>query len=510
VNDAAVARISPRAWVVVLGAAIGLAAVYVLATPHTADLAAQTARADLFHRNGFVAYWSSWYAGTSAASYSLLTPPLLGWFGPVWLGAISVVVSGALAVPLLREARRPVLGAAAVTLVAFLDVESGRTTFAVGLALGLAALLANERRRPLLAGTLALLVTAASPVAGVLLAVIAAGTVLAGPRRRWAALNVLGGVGIGLVAIAILSRGTASGYEPLTRTSFLIAVLTALVVIVSPVGRRVRTVGWLAIVVLIACYFVHSAIGANATRLCVLGALPAVVAAARWPKPLLVLAVIAAGFLPFSQLHNDLSAAGGPEASRSFVAPLRSTIAAMGDQKDRLELVDTRTHWPATYLLPTVTLARGWERQIDESTNPMFYGRAPLTAATYRAFLDRNAVSLVAVPQGVPLDYGATAEAALIARGLPYLSEAWRNSHWVLYYVLRQTQLVTAPCQVISQAHNEVNLISDFPGRCLVRMNWSPYLTVAGARISKAANGQVRLTVSHGGSYRIHAEWRWP
>jgi MFS family permease len=497
--------------VAVTGFAVLLAAIYLAAAPHTADLAAQTARADLFRRSGYVAYWSGWYAGVPTAGYSLVTPPLLGWLGPVWLGALSIVATSVVAVPLLRGARRPALGAAAVAVVAMLDVVSGRTTFAVGVAIALAAALAAERRRPLLAGVLAAVATVASPVAGVLLAVVAAGTLVAGPRRWWAALWELIGVGVALAVIAVLSRGAPSGYEPLTRTSLLISVLTTFVVVVSPVGRRLRMIGWLTLCLLLVCYWVHSPVGANATRIAVLGALPAVVAAARWPRLVLPLAVVAAGFLPFSQLSNDLTASGGVQATKGFVAGLKAEIAAApAVRQHRVEIVDPSTHWPSTYLLPTVSLARGWERQTDEALNPLFYGRAPLDAATYRAFLDRNAVGLVAVPAGVRLDFGYRSEAALVRAGLPYLHEVWSDAHWRLYAVADPAPLAAAPATVVRQTDTGLVLSVPSPGRYDVRLRWSPELAVTGGSVQRDPDGQVAVVLSSGGVHRIHAQWRWP
>ena len=105
-----------RRWLAPLAVAVVLGGLYVVIAPHTADLAAQTARADVFRRSGYVPYWTGWFGGTPMAGYSLITPPLLGVFGPVWLGAITVVASAAVAVPLLRSSRRPQAAAIAVAV----------------------------------------------------------------------------------------------------------------------------------------------------------------------------------------------------------------------------------------------------------------------------------------------------------------------------------------------------------------------------------------------------------
>jgi hypothetical protein len=491
--------------------ALVLAVIYLLAAPHTADLAAQTARAELFRRSGFVPFWTGWYAGIPTASYSLVTPPLLGWLGAVGLGALSIAATPLVVVPLLRDARRPVAGAIFFVIAATFDVISGRTTFAIGTVLALAAVLAAERRRPVAGIVLAALTTAASPVAGVLLLVAMAAMLLADPTRRRSTVGIGAAVVVVLAALAGLARGAGGGYEPLTRTSLLMAVGTTLVVVIAPVGRRVRTAAGVAIGLLLLVFFVHSPIGANATRIAVLGAAPTMVAAARLPRRFLIVGVAVASLLPLAQLHNDLSHSRVHDFSRDYVAPLVAELALQPDvQNHRVELVDTATHWPSTYLLPHVALARGWERQTDEARNPIFYGRAPLTAASYRAFLDRNAVDVVAVAVGVKLDYGSIGENSLIATGLPYLREVWSDPHWRLYAVDRPLPLAAAPARVVSQGDTGVTIQVPGPGSYPVRIRWSPYLVVDGGRVTRSPDGDVTLNLRSGGSHRLHAVWRIP
>lgn len=490
---------------------VGAAVAYLLTTPHTADLAAQTARGDLFNRSGFVPYWTGWYGGASTVNYSLVTPPLLGWLGAGWVGAFTIVAAAVVATPLLASTRRPRLGALALTIGVAMNVFCGRTTFAVGAVVAIAAMLAVERRHGFAAALIAAVATVTSPVAGVLLAIPAGATFLAGRGRRTAALFAAVGVGVGLIVIAVGSTGSASGYEPFTRRSLLMAAGTVLVMMLSPVGRRLRVAGWLALLLLFGCFFIHSAVGANASRIALLLPAPAIVATARWPRPILVVAVVMAELLTASQWRNDMVHSGGVQTTRALVAPLQAELQANPTITDhRVELVDASLHWPSTYLLPTVMLARGWERQIDESANPEFYGRAPLTAATYRSFLDRNAVSLVAVARGVPLDYGVTREAALIRQGLPYLTSVWSNEHWALYAVTAPTPLISAPATVIGHSDTGVTIQAPAPGEYQLRMQWSPYLIVSGASIRRGPGNNATVAVQTPGRFRVHAVWRWP
>jgi MFS family permease len=496
-----------------LAVAIAFGVLYLLLTPHSSDLAAQTARSELFRRSGYVPYWTGWYAGIPTATYSLVSPPLLGWLGPVWLGAMSVVATAAVAGPLLRDSARPVWGTTFFVLAAALDVVSGRITFALGAVIAVAAVLAAERRRGVATAALAALATAASPVAGFLLLVVAAALLVADRARRRCAAAMVVGIAVIFAALAYLSRGgPGGGYEPFTQHSLLMTVPTAAVAVVLPVSRRVRVGAVLTVAMLLAAYFVHSAVGANATRLAILGTAPAVVATVRAPRWLLVVGVLAASLLPLSQARNDLVTAHDDYTSRAVVAPLLARLSADPHLADRrVEVIDAAAHWSSTYLLPTVALARGWERQIDESVNPMFYGRAPLTADSYRAFLNRNAVGYVAEATGVPkLDYGVTSERALVAAGLGYLTRVWSNPHWVLYAVNGSTPIVSAPAEVTQNLDTGVVIDAPRSGRYAVRLRWSPYLVVDGGQVSRTPDGQVAVMLDSAGSHRLHAVWRMP
>ena len=102
--------------------------------------------------------------------------------------------------------------------------------------------------------------------------------------------------------------------------------------------------------------------------------------------------------------------------ARAFLAR-RSSPASASRSRSR-----TTTGRPRTWR-SVVPLARGWERQLDEKANPLFYDGRPLTADRYHRWLRNNAVRWVALPKA-PLDYSAQAEARLLERGVPYLKLA--------------------------------------------------------------------------------------
>ncbi len=76
-------------------------------------------------------------------------------------------------------------------------------------------------------------------------------------------------------------------------------------------------------------------------------------------------------------------------------------------------------------LAPRVSLARGWEKQLDERYDGVLLARG-LTARGYQRWLRAQAVGYVALPD-TPLDPSSAAEGRLIRAGLPYLREGVRD-----------------------------------------------------------------------------------
>lgn len=218
VGDASVpARLAGRATVDVPGGrvrvagllalpvAVALLAVWLIADPRTPDLAAQVYRVGLFGHVGFAVWDDHWYAGHHLPGYSLLFPALGSLLGLRLVAVLCVLVSTVLFERIALTAYGPSArwGAAAFAVVAVGDVWVGRVAFAMGVSLGLAAVLALLRGRAVWAGVLAALCAAASPVAGVLLAL--AGLTHALHRRSPRTALVLGAPACAVVlALALL------------------------------------------------------------------------------------------------------------------------------------------------------------------------------------------------------------------------------------------------------------------------------------------------------------------
>src|SRR3954469_8991429 len=165
--------------------AVALAVVYLILQPVSADFAAQVARTDMFKEFGFTLWNGQWFAGHHTPGYSVLFPPLASVLGPRLVGALSTVVAAVLFERLTyaRWGARARVGAIWFGAATATNLFTGRLTFAMGVALGLGALLAVQRRHEPLGAGLAALCSLASPVAGLFLALAGGADWLASRRR---------------------------------------------------------------------------------------------------------------------------------------------------------------------------------------------------------------------------------------------------------------------------------------------------------------------------------------
>jgi hypothetical protein len=449
-----------RPWALALALAVGLAIGYLIWMPPAADLAAATYRSDLFARVGYTLRDNGWYAahGHYLLGYSLLSPALGTLVGVRVLMVLSVLAACALFGLIAERAFGLRAGRAAALVFAFglcVELLSGRVPYDLGLAIGLGSVLASMSERRAGALVLALLTSAASPVAGAFLALVylAWGIALWSSRSRsaereplpaWPAILTLAA----LTPIAVLTIAfPEGGYEPFAGGAFWPAlagvVLIALLIPRGPlnagVHRTVRIGAGLYALAMVASFVIHTPMGGNAARLGPELA-PALLTGVLWARRRLALAALAPA-LVFWQVNTpvgDLSEIYGQESVHaSYYTPLLGELQRLrGGAPTIVEVPLTAAHWEAAYLAghDGVKLARGWERQLDTRYGALFY-RPTLSAAAYRAWLTENRVVYVALPDALP-DYAAETEVALIERGVPYLHEVWRSRHWRLFRVI--------------------------------------------------------------------------
>jgi hypothetical protein len=487
--------------------------VWLLADPHTPDLAAQVYRAGLFEHSGFAVWDEHWYAGHHLPGYSLLFPPLASLLGLRLVGTLAVLASTALFESLIGDlyglsAR---WGAVWFAIAAACDVWIGRLTFALGVTFALAAVLALVRERPRWALVLAMLCPAVSPVAGVLLALAALTHALA--RRSPRALLVLA-MPVAAVVIGLALLFGEGGFEPFPFRSFLatLAVVLAFLLALPPEQRLLR-LG--ALLYLIACglaLLIHTPMGSNIERYGVLLAGPLLLCAWRGrpaPGALAALALISVWVL-WGPVRETVAVAGSEATSAAYYAPVLGFLARVEAPPAplvRVEVPLTRSHWEAALLAPTVSLARGWEKQLEER-----YGRvlltANLTAAAYEIWLHQEAVSYVALPD-TPLDPSSAQEGRLIRRGLSYLQEVFKSRHWTVYAVRKPTPLLEGPGRLTSLGHDTFTLQAAAAGNFLVRVHYTRYWTVTGGSgcVAGAPGGWTYVTARKPGMVFVAARF---
>jgi hypothetical protein len=479
-----------RPWTIALAVALPLATIYLIVAPSAADLAAATYRSDLFARAGFTTWDTGWYAahGHWLPAYSLLSPALGALLGVRTLLALSAVAASVLFALIAERVFGITVGrvSAAVFALGFcVGLLSGRVPYDLGFSIGLGAVLALMRGHLALALGLALLTSAASPVAGAFLALAGVAGGLGGVfhektistrargAQRWLGLTVAAATPILALSLAY----PEGGYEPFALSAFWPAlagvVLIALLLpygSLTPNGRRVVRIGAaLYALALIGAYAIHTPVGGNAARLGPPLAAP-LLAGVLWDKrrgTLLLLAPLLLYWQLVTPIRDYAQVAGDPSVNASYYAPLLAELrrlreagegseAKLGTARGGtqlslagasrggrsagaptvVEVPLTKAHWEAAYLAghDGISLARGWERQLDTRYAAIFY-RPTLTTTAYRAWLAENKVRYVALPDA-PLDGAGRLEGALIARGAPYLRELWRSGHWRLYRVM--------------------------------------------------------------------------
>ena len=263
------------------------------------------------------------------------------------------------------------------------------------------------RDRPARAALLAAVCAAASPVAGVLLALAGLTYALARARRVPAGLARAGRAGV--VPLGLLFA--EGGFEPYPPTSF---AATALVRSRSCGRSRAGAPaadggGRLPAGVRAARSLIHTPMGSNIERYGVLLAGPLLLCALagsaaadgrrprgrarRGPRSRPVAAAggrrRAASAVPVSPSRGwrcadrrvDRVGAGARDGavagSKRRGVVLRAGRALPARPRRRLERVEvplTRSHWEAALLAPRVSLARGWEKQLDERYDSVLLG----------------------------------------------------------------------------------------------------------------------------------------
>ena len=461
------------------------------------DLAAQDAWAEFVGRHPDSAYNLAWYGGMHPVSYSVVSPYLMSVLGVRTTMMIAGTISAGLLMLVLlrsRSVRNPLWAALAGIFGLIANAISGRVTFALGtmFALGAVAVVFcwpyrwryKRWAKALCAAPLAALATMASPVAGLFVGLVAVALFLQKRRPGAWALGLAPTAVVGLSAWLFPFSGT----QPMVFGSVLMPLLMAVVVYVAVPEdwRTVRLVSAVYGVSVVLVWVVSSQIGSNITRLAMLFAGVTLVAALPFtvPRSRKWYAVVTAlltfvGWIGYKTVDDIIHAA--PEASWAReLAPLVNELQEVGAEKGRVEVVPARSHREASALAPYVNLARGWNRQADMERNPLFYDDT-LNSANYREWLRRWAVHFVVLPKDEPDPSAAQRERELVQRGLPYLKQVWGDANWQLFEVTDPAPLAEPNAVVDRAEQGEMTMRVSEPGRILIRIPYSPWLSIVDA-----------------------------
>ncbi|MEV0113311.1 glycosyltransferase family 87 protein [Streptomyces sp. NPDC050844] len=461
------------------------------------DLAAQDAWAEFAGRHPDSAYNLAWYGGMHPVSYSVISPYLMSVLGVRTTMMVAGTLSAALLTMILirsRAVKQPLWPALAGVFALFCNAVSGRVTYGLGQMFALMAVAAvfcwphrwryKRWAKALVAAPFAALATMGSPVAGLFVGLVAVALFLS---KRYP-----GAYALGLAPAAVVGVSAwlfpFSGTQPMSFGSASLPLLYAGFVFYAVPKQwktvRITTAVYAAFV--LGVWLVSSQIGSNITRLAMsfagvvlLAALPYAVPKSRQWYVTVVAIVGFIGWVGFKAGDDVVHTTPAATWSREL-APIVNELQEVGAEKGRVEVVPARSHREASALSPYVNLARGWNRQADMERNPLFYDDT-LNSANYHEWLQRWSVHFVVVPNGEPDGDGGKREAALIEKGLPYLKQVWVDSNWQLYEVINPNPLADPPAVVERAEQGEWTIEVKKPGKVLVRIPYSPWLSIVDA-----------------------------
>ena len=416
--------------------------------------------------------WNNqWFGGHALLGYSVLAPALGALTGPIAIGAVSGIVAAVAFERILHFAfgRASLVGAVWFALGTVTNLIVGRTTFALGVALGLGAVYLLQRRHAVFAVACALLCALSSPLAGAFLAIAGVAWFSAQRERRVgaAAMTVAAALPIAVVALLFPTSG-AEPYEPWALVWDL-----ALCLVLAIALRQHKVVRWGATCFALAAIgVVRDSERVGRERQPVRAIRGRAVARVRADPPARVLlALLAVPLLVWQWIpavdgiafaHED------PSTHASYYQPVVAYLESQAGPIGRVEIPSTYRHWEAAYAAPHVLLARGWERQLDIAYNPLFYS-APLTAQSYGHWLTDNGVRFVALPDA-QLDDSSTGERALLLHGLPYLQRVWQGAHWTVWRVDGFRGLVVGDATLQTLTADRLTINVRTPGDIVLRV----------------------------------------
>ncbi|HWE54607.1 MAG TPA: hypothetical protein VG435_03800 [Acidimicrobiales bacterium] len=494
------------------------------------DQAAQTYRTVQFQLHGLELWDSNWYAGNFPLGYSVLFPAVAATFGIHVVAVASAVIATWSFDKFIRTffGARP-LGTWYFAISTILPVAIGQWPFLAGEAAGLVALVCLQRGRRPLAILFGIVAGLFSPLAAAFLALGCLAWAAYSTRRRWiiatAAVAMILVLALGVLfpgdgpmpfpwtGLAVTELLCLSCLSPLVQTTPAVRLGAAFYgvatfaswLVPNPLGGNApRLANWIG-VPLLACFL--TAPGPALERLSHSGPVRRlmdqgrrIAVPDRWRYAAAVVVIVPFGVWQWAPWNGIVtSPAAVPYTSASFYQPLLSELTVAATHPVRVEVVPTFEHWESAFVAPYVSLARGWERQLDIADNPVFYTPGALTAASYDQWLSDEGISYVALPTA-PLDYAGKPEANLLRSGtVPGLQLIWSTTKWQLWKVADSPGLVSGPAQLTSLEPDHLTLSASGPGTITVRVRYTKYWSVTSGA---ACVGPAPLPASEPGATR--------
>ena len=470
-----------------------LALVFVRFLPAGEDAAAHLYQTQRWSDWGWQFWDNFWYAGRySQINYSLLYYPLAAILGTATIVAASVAGAAAAFSRIIhrRWASVATWPCVAFAFLAPLPVLTGTYPFLLGIALGLAAMVALQAGQRKLTIALAALVAVAHLLALLLLVTALIGIAAATPRwwQRHGVRTLALGLATVVGAATLMWRAfsTPGGEYPFDILDLAVVLAFCAAGWLLARGRPDLRVllGIFGVYALLAvtAFAISSPIGANVGRLLLFMGAPLLLiplAARRFEPRGLTVAVLAGALLwqTFPAVAGLRTANSVRSSNEEFWYPVEAFLAAHGDPNHRIEVVATDQHWEAFFLARRgVPLTRGWYRQDDFPANQDLYGE--LTATKYHTWLRRLGVQYVFLPDD-KLDYSAQAEAALLRESqvLPLVA---RIGDWSVYEVPNATPIATPPdlIEIRRIDAREVTFEVKRAGNYRLRLRYTPYWRV--------------------------------
>jgi hypothetical protein len=497
------------------GVAALFSAVLAWLAPPGSDMAAHAYQRTLFLEHGFILWNNFWYSGHySFVTYSVLYYPLAAVFGIRALAVATVALAAlAFAIVAARE-WGPVArwSSRSFAIVSTGVVLAGAFPFALGAALALLALRALQGRADWMFVALALLTLAASPLAFVLLTLIAVGVGLAKRiEARRAPVPALALAAAGAFELVLWRVFPDSGRYPFSVAD--LAAATAFSLSGALLVWRIERARALRMILLVygcgcvVAYLVPSALGSNITRLQFVAVPIAVLVVSfrSWrPLPVCLLAVVLAVSWNVKPLVRSISQGyDNPAAGRAYWQPAIRFFHAHLAPSYRVEAVDTVGHWPAEYLPAAgIPLARGWYRQDDFPENAILYSR--LTPARYDAWLRLLGVRYVVLSDAQP-DYSAVGEAALLRSGRSGLRLVFRTPSLAVFVLPAPVSILNGGpgARLLQFSQTKLVLRVVDPGRYRLAVRYSPYWRPSSGCVIARRDGLSEVVVRRPGTVVI-------